>query len=557
MNTLLRAIVSFALLATLPACAFATALSGLVTDASNGLPLIGATINADDFFSNYHGFTTTGNDGRYQLDISGNPLLTVKHPGYVTQIEGAHGASTLDFALSKPGTIGGTVRSAGLGVGGASVLVTGAQAGNSIDDASTEPDGSYHLELPPGQYALCILDNGSGASIYADQCYDGQNVPAADGNMHFTTVTLASGQHISGIDFNLDASTSVSGTLRDSYLNMPIANKRMRLLFFSSTQDVVRSRAVTTDTNGGYTATGLTPADYYIVGEGLFLGDANSLYTPLVYGGAECTPSCTFTPTGLITVPPPGLSGVDFDLFPGRVIQGRVTDANTGVGIVGVAVEAGEPVCGGLGTSCVTGTTVTDSAGNYTLTHLFFQHGAHVATYRAPGYIDLLWPNTPCAPSDTCVLAPHDANSIDFSTPHQIVTGIDFALHRGASVAGRITMTEYPGVGVGDANVGIYFDDGQSGPRLIEQLVSDSNGAFSSDGWSPGTYYVAAWYAAPAPLFLSDCEFYGAIPCDPAQTPPNLSVPPGAQAIVISTTNVTNGVDVSIRVQDIFRADFE
>jgi Carboxypeptidase regulatory-like domain len=548
LRTIFLTVLSLHLL-TIPA-AQAFVITGQVTDAANSHALAGAVINADDFFAHYHGSTTTDNNGNYQLDVTGNPLFTVSFSGYVSQTDFANGATTLNFALVQTGTIVGTVRSAGAGIAGESLQVSDALSGNPVGSATSEDDGSYSLDLPPGQYAVCILNyDVADASAYADQCYDGKNVPGVDGNMDFTTISLASGQNITGVDFALTAATSVSGTVRDSFLNAPIANKRMYITLYSSTQNVVRSRIVTTDANGAYTATGLTPASYYIVGQGYFLGDANSIYTPLVYRGAECTPGCTFPPAALTAVPAAGLNGVDFNLFPGRIIKGRVTDANTGTGIAGVAVEAGEMPFGSL-MNQVTSTAITDGAGNYTLAHLAGQNGVHVATYLAPGYIDLLWLGTPCAPSNLCVFGFHDANSIDFSAPDQIVTGIDFALQRGASVSGRVTMTEHPAIGVADAGVGIYFDDGQNGPQLIEHLLSAADGSYSSDGWTPGTYYVAAWYG-------SDCEFYGAIPCAPLQTPPLMSVPAGAQAIVIGSPGVTTGVEVSVRVEDIFYANFE
>ena len=74
-----------------------TTISGTVTDASNGDPLIGVNIAIDGTTEG----TVTDLDGQYEISTSNaNPSLTVSYVGYVTQSQSAS-SGTLDFALKE------------------------------------------------------------------------------------------------------------------------------------------------------------------------------------------------------------------------------------------------------------------------------------------------------------------------------------------------------------------------------------------------------------------------------------------------------------------------
>ena len=528
----------------------AAIVTGQVTDAATGNPLGGAAIDAFDLFTHFSASVIADGNGNYQLDVTGNPQVTASYSGYESQGQFVNGASTLNFALVLTGRIAGSVHSAGAALADVPLSLYDAQNLSFVRSAASDSNGSYTFDVPPGQYAVCVIDS---ADIYADQCYSGQNYPGPDGNLDFTTVALSGGQQIGGIDFDLAVGATISGSLHDSYFNAPIAQKTIGITLYSSSQRFLGSVITETDATGAYSVQGLVPGTAYFIAVGAYASNQqpNTLYTARLYGGGECVPSCNLTPAALTTVPAGGLSGVDFDLFPGRIVTGRVTDAQTGTGIAGVTLGAGEFACGLL--VCVTGTAVTDANGDYTLAHLYGQDGVHVATHRAPGYIDTLWPNTPCAPSSNCVYGFHDANSIDFNAPDQIVPGIDFALSRGASVSGRVTLLDNPGLGVAYADVAIYYDDGQNGPQLFEHFGAGADGRYSSDAWAAGTYYVAAYVDG----VVYDCQFYGAVACNPMQTPPYMGVAPGAQSIVIASPGNQPNVDIALRVDQIFYANFE
>ena len=74
-----------------------TTVTGTITDAANGEPLIGVNITLEGTSTG----TVSGLDGSYQINAtSANPTITASYVGYVAQSQTANG-NTLDFALRE------------------------------------------------------------------------------------------------------------------------------------------------------------------------------------------------------------------------------------------------------------------------------------------------------------------------------------------------------------------------------------------------------------------------------------------------------------------------
>ena len=415
-----------------------------------------------------------------------------------------------------------------------------------VSSATSTVDGTYAFDgLDPGQYAVCIIDS---SDSYLDVCYEGKNV-AADGTLTFTPIALTSDQHVDDIDFVLQAGAEVSGVLRDSYFNKPIVNATTLLTFYSPSQTLLFTQSVVTSADGQFTIGGIAAGSYYIQAQiPAQPYTPNTFYTTRLLRGDECTPACSFTPTALISVAASGLPDLNADFFPGHVVTGRVFDAASNAGIANVVVNVSEFACF---IDCVTGSTISDAEGNYILAHVVGTH-TFIGTGRAAKYINQVWPDTACpdAPASECLFGSYGSPLV-FSTPDQVLSGIDFALALGSSVSGRVTLSGNPAAGAANANVVIYRNDDQSVPQVVQTLMTDATGQFVSDGWSSGTFFVAAWKED----FDTSCQVYSNQPCGPGGGPyPAVS---NATPIMINDAKTTPGIDLQISIEDIFFDDFD
>jgi hypothetical protein len=128
---------------------------GTVTDASTGLPIQGANVTANGDYN------VTDADGHYM--ITGDPgdyNITASAAGYYSNSTSetiiTEQTITVDFELTPlPGVIAGTVTDASTGdpISGANVTANGVSV-------STGADGSYSIELAPGNYTVTASKDG-------------------------------------------------------------------------------------------------------------------------------------------------------------------------------------------------------------------------------------------------------------------------------------------------------------------------------------------------------------------------------------------------------------
>ncbi|MFI6426222.1 carboxypeptidase regulatory-like domain-containing protein [Promicromonospora sp. NPDC050880] len=136
-------------------------VSGTVT--SGGEPVAGAVVRLEGPGGTVT--TTTAADGTYRFDdvLAGDHVVSVEAPdgyrvdGPATQdvTVGSEDVTGVDFALTTPGTIGGTVTDdAGEPVAGATVTVAGPDGPVEL---VTDAEGGYFAgDLPPGDYTITL-----------------------------------------------------------------------------------------------------------------------------------------------------------------------------------------------------------------------------------------------------------------------------------------------------------------------------------------------------------------------------------------------------------------
>jgi len=525
----------------------ATTLSGHVTDAATVDAIAGATVSGSKLFSNVSFQTTTDAEGYYQVELIDGPYaVTANASGYLQANDSANASGSplvLDFALNKPATISGSVRelTSANALSHAIVLLMPLDQGIVGAEAVTADDGAYSIsDLSPGHYKACVANP---LDDYIDQCYDSQNL-AASGSIGYTPIKLDSGQILSGVDFSLQTGSAISGTLTDLRFSVPAANSFPRFLLLSSDKALVAKIDTRTDASGSYSLGGIPAGDYYLAADANYhYSVPNSYYGLAYHADSPCSGPCTSDDASLVHVPVAGTaSAIDLALPPGHVVTGKISDAQSGLGIAGVTVQTCEMP--GL-LFAVTAETTTGPDGTYALAHVV-GNAAHLYTANTFGYVDIAWPDTPIYLSTYCDAL--DGSTLTFSSADQDLSGIDFALHSGAAISGRVTASEYPDRGV-SARIQIWksTDDGLS---LAWSGTTDSDGYYGSNGLQTGTYYVLAEYDQ----FLQ-CQVYLGQSCDTPSGPPGVN-PAQATAINVDEIATHGGVDLQLNVE-IFHGDFD
>jgi uncharacterized repeat protein (TIGR03803 family) len=377
--------------------------TGRVIDSATLLPLENVDVLVYDANGGFVGKTQTGPDGLFS-----SPLLppasyfvrTFNARGYVDQvfgggpclagcdvtqgsavsIQGGLTVADVDFALTKGGSVAGLITDAATGLPIANVSINVLDvAGRIVASSSTRTDGTYASPgLPPGGYRV----RTSNTSGYIERLYDGVSCPLAACDVSTGRIVDIPGvAAIGGIDFALERGGQVAGTLYDGTTGAPLANTAVA--FFTSTGAMVGSAS--TSAAGSYLTSGL-PAGTYRARTFNALG-----YKDVLYAGIDCAPVCGVA-TGTMIVVGVGTttSGVDFQLFPGGSVGGRVSEIVAGAPLAGVAVQLYDA------TQTLLVSAQTGPDGRYIIQGL--STGPYFArTANTQGLQDKWYDNVPCA----------------------------------------------------------------------------------------------------------------------------------------------------------------
>ena len=205
-------------------------ISGRVTDSGTSAPLVGATVSTDG------ASTTTDAAGAYTLSTvaSGEHVVSASATGYATSLKTAivapAQATTVDFALSPPGTVTGRVTDASSGAGISGAVLT-------YDGGSTTTDAS-------GNYTIAGIASGIQTITASATGHDSVQ----------QTLTVPPNASVE-LDFVLTISaTYITGQVTDRTSGQVLAGATV----------AYAGRSTMTDANGIYRLDNTPPGTYHV-----------------------------------------------------------------------------------------------------------------------------------------------------------------------------------------------------------------------------------------------------------------------------------------------------
>lgn len=406
---------------------------------------------------------------------------------------------------SADGTISGAVHtSTGAPIAGMLVSVYNA-AGQRVNSAGTNDSGNFStVPQSPGTYYLRTV-NTSG---WVDQLYDG--IPCA-GECSTTcdpltgTPVVVADQEVTGIDFVLTRGSSISGTVLDSSGGAPLG---VEVEALSMSGQIISSTNAAGGT-GHYVLTGLLPGVYGV-------RTIHSLgYLDEMYDGAPCEPlGCPpSSGTPVFVGENQAVEGIDFQLEAGGVVQGAVTDTQTGALIDAQVYISGNNVPGWTYTT----------AGRFEFQGL--ASGEYSLRAERYGYVD---------DRDLATTVVVEAGA---------TTSTNLTLSPAGSIAGTITETA-TGNPINPCAVAVYNAAGIKKSRMTTEL----DGSYLFDAFlAPGVYYLETQNCGP----WVD-QIYGGAQCTGGVCDPTVGQPVLVQAGATTTANfsLSRGFSISGTIVD-------
>lgn len=462
---LLSFAVTLAVASLLPVTAATAAstgeLSGTVTSAATGGPLANAYVEvystsnggvwvADGSTDHNGAFTVTGlAPGSYDVAYSADGYLEQYYNGQATlaasdpvAVTAGQDTTGVDAAMQVSGAISGHVTDAGTGGPALGVQVIAYDTGGQVVAQTTaDAGGAYTLTgLMTGNYDVEFAPVGS--QPYVPQYYSGATTMSSA-----TAVSVTDGSTTGGIDAAMGAGSGIDGKVTSG--GQPAAG--IDVTVFGSSGSVVGYAS--TDADGAYTVTGLTPGTYTVEFTSP-TGGVNAI--PQYYNGEETAASAD-----PVTVTSGQFTTVSTDLPTGGQITGTVTDASTHAGLAGVEVYAYSSSGGSSGYA------YTDANGNYTISSL--ATGTYAVSF---------------GPLDNSHIG---SGQSDVSvTAGSLTSGINAALATGGTIAGTITDA-VSGHAVGGVEVEAISS---SSGYPAAGGVSAPDGTYRLGGLSAGNYDV-------------------------------------------------------------------
>ena len=447
-------------------------VSGVVTDAA-GVPLAGVSVTFR--ISGLTSSVSTNASGAYgsvAIPAGVYSVTTSNSQGYVDKtydtpvvVSADQSTTGVDFTLERGGIIIGTVTdTTGAPLKGVLLDIYGADL-ELVGGAATDSSGTYKsIALPTGDYRVRVsYSPGYVGKLYGNVDCSGGACDLASG----TPVRVAAPNQTNGIDFILEHSGAISGTVTDAS-GAPLSG--VTVTVYAANHNNVASG--TTNAAGAYTADTGGTGTYYVVA-------SSGSYVSCLYPGISCPGAlCDFGPATPISVTAPGTtSGIDFVLSqPGGRISGRLLAADTGVPLSGMAVVFYQENGARAGNSYVYAVT-----GNYSSpalpTGTYFVRTANSGDYR-----DVLYKNIAC-PQGSCDVTQGTRVGV---TASSTTAGIDFALEPRGRISGVVLDAA---TGAPLANVAVQIvDEAGNG---VATASTDGLGRYRVSDLVSGSYY--AW----------------------------------------------------------------
>ncbi len=370
------------------------AISGTVTDAATGFPLVTADVEVLDESGSRVAFSFADGSGFYQAgglppgnyfvraferdhlpEVFDNlPCGPGCDPTIGTLVPVSLGSTTpdIDFALERLGAITGIVTHAVTGQPISGIDVTIYTDLGPVDFDTTGVAGTYFVDgLLPGTYTALASNFQYVNELYDDMPCEGDCDPATG-----TPIAVSLNTITGDVDFTLDRKGKVSGRITHAVTGQPLIGVNVEV--YDASGALISGDS--TDGAGQYVAVGLDPGPHFAVASGFE-------YLAELYDGMPCADGCDPTAGTPIAVNLNTATGdVDFTLDEKGQISGR-------------ALHAGQPVDGALieiyddaGDRRVS--TFTDSQGRYVADRLLA--GTYFAIAKHFELDNELYDDLPC-----------------------------------------------------------------------------------------------------------------------------------------------------------------
>ncbi len=429
----------------------------------------------------------------------------------------------IDFAVSPQGLVTGTIFDAltHAPLGGWVRIYAGPghalSPGTLVKRQLTDSSGTYWVSLAPGRYYVVTGGGGYPEEAWPDvPCPYGK---CGDRVTFGTLISVTAGAITGGIDFALTPPGQVSGRviLEDSGSNSVV----VRVDFYDTTGTRVSSPTAEPET-GAYSIW-LPPGTYYARTHGYGRWWDPWRYVDVLYDGTPCVACDVLTGTPIVVTSGGQTRGIDFVVPLGGSITGIVTDASTAhelPAVIRIYTSTGDlyktvPTDEGRGTFWAAGL----ASGVYY---------ARAALADDTFHIGELWDNFECF-----LECPVTAGTPIVVTAGTTRRGVDFALNRGATIAGRVTTDS----GAGLIGVPVLAFPAAGG-GAVKRVATDYAGGYQVRGLPRGTYFLRTSASESqyrySPNFVD--EAYGGsscVPCNVAESTP----------VVLTSGEVRTGAD--------------
>ncbi|MBN1904504.1 MAG: hypothetical protein JW927_05340 [Deltaproteobacteria bacterium] len=279
---------------------------------------------------------------------------------------------------------------------------------------------------------------------------------------------------------------TITGTIHDSTGSL-ITGTSIEVTAYYSTSSCstssIMATAMSDPVTGIFTITGLPANDYYIKAM-----DSSSNYATEYYNADPDDPSNWNCNEGVLVTVNSGetKNAVDFKLGPGATITGRVTDSETGLGVVDMRIYAYNEQCN----PSYSWSAVTDYRGNYTFTGLpageavYLRSITTIFGFSGSGFYWHFFDYISVWHDGSYAYLCNGVNPVVLEKENII----DFELEVGSTIEGKVTDQE-TGLGIANAFVMVYTDqcDGQA----LHYGIASSDGDYTIKGLPPGElFYV-------------------------------------------------------------------
>jgi hypothetical protein len=503
----------------------------------------GATVQVLDAGGGVLGSATTGVNGAYTLvaaTATSAVSVRAQATGYLqpadilVALPAGGTLADVNFALARQGVAGRVTDASHAGLGGVTIQVYSA-AGAAVTSATTSSVvgslGTYMTtQLPPGTYYV-RAGGGTGGTGRVVEHFDnvtcvGCSPATGDG------VVVLAGQASTGIDFELEHTGGISGSVTDAAGLAGVAGARVDFLTPSGAM-VSSSNTVAA---GTYTSPALPAGSYLVRAQ----GPSGTSYMTEVFSGLTCAP-CTVTDGMPVTVASGATTtGVNLALQRGGQISGTIRDGITNDPVGSIVVDIFDS----------TGASVGVTSPSLATTGAYTSGGLPAGTYYARarvspgapegsrGYIRTLYNGVPCSGCSPLAGTP-------IVVAANVVTGnTNFLLARGGTIAGHIkdAVTNLPIQGV---TVQLF----NSGGLVAGFATTGVDGNYLPvEGLGDGTYYARTTNGRG---YLN--QVYAAFACQAANCTPTSGTPipvVGGAAVTGKDFALSPGGRVAGRMRD-------